>query len=152
MHLRPINFQKATNQLDLQYLFISGLYIIFKILTSFAERKAKNVKSQMSLKLYLGLQFLLKLAEIWTILFQNDLQKKLKEDFLKILIFPDFILTFIKKSRTLLFRAIKSKVYTTKAYKLTKNYKPARFTILVYFRSLHNFQNFDQLCPENPKM
>ena len=43
---------------------------------------------------------------------------------------------FIKKSRNLLFSAIKSKVHVSKAYKLTESYKPTRFTRLIYFRSL----------------
>ena len=56
--------------------------------------------------------------------------------FLKILIFSYFTLIFIKKSRNMLFSVTKSKVHTSKAYKLTESYKPTRFTILIYFRSL----------------
>ena len=43
----------------------------------------------------------------------------------------------------------KIKEHASEAYKLIESYKPTRFTILIYFRSLYNFQNFDQLCREN---
>ena len=71
MHLRPKISQKVTNQLDFQYLyhFRSLKAIIFKILTSFDEKMAKNEKmgnSQISLKNFQGSQFLFKLAEICT--------------------------------------------------------------------------------------
>ena len=56
---------------------------------------------------------------------------------MRILIFSDFKQLFMKKSRKLLFSAIKSKVVeASKAYKLTERYKPARFTILIHVKSL----------------
>ena len=69
MDLRPKISQKDSNQLGFQYLyhFRSLKAIIFKILTSFDEKMAKNEKmrfSQISLKSYQGSQFLLQLAEI----------------------------------------------------------------------------------------
>ena len=71
MHLRPKISQKVTNQLDFQYLyhFTSLNPIIFKMLTSFAAKMAKNEKmrnSHISLKFFQGSQLLLKLAEICT--------------------------------------------------------------------------------------
>ena len=71
MHVRPKVSQKVRNQLDFQYLyhFRSLKAIIFKILTSFDKKMAKNEKmqnSKISLEYFQGSQFLLKLAEIFT--------------------------------------------------------------------------------------
>ena len=57
MDLRPKISQKVTNQLGFQYLyhFRSIKAIIFKILTSFDEKMAKNEKmqnSQISIKFF----------------------------------------------------------------------------------------------------
>ena len=62
--------------------------------------------------------------------------KKFKEAFLKILVISYSMLVFIKKSRNLLLSATKSKVHASMAYKLKQSYEPARFVILIYFRSL----------------
>ena len=60
----------------------------------------------------------------------------MQEDFFENFDFSYFMLTFIKKSRNLLFSAIKSKVHASMAYKQIESYELTRFTILSYFRSL----------------
>ena len=80
MHLRPKISQRVTNQLDFQYLyhFRSLNPLIFKILTSFAGKMAKNEKmrnSQISFKVFEESQILVKFAEIWTRQSLNDLEE-----------------------------------------------------------------------------